>query len=299
VLCHGCESESYFLRVIKPPSDGLGMERGLYSDAATSATHADVVIIGSGIAGLAAACTVLAQHPSSRTLVLEAADSIGGRARSQQLGSWHVDIGATYLHGGLDGEHPLLRYVPSIHPIVRDLSLVCSTARPTCYNPWINPHVDIFALCCNEACEHLHDMTTCQTDAFERYATALRLLRSDTLLGGIPEHAIAQEELSRRLDMVSACNVSQAIIDWIMRCNGCWFGKSLAEIPLYDFLTGIGHIQNTVHITAHHGKPSLQTSLETCLDIMLLFAPQMRATAVAWRRLARHCELAHPGFRST
>lgn len=60
------------------------------------ASPIDVVVVGAGIAGLAAAREVLAS--GLRAIVLEAKDRVGGRARTVELGGYPVDLGATWLH---------------------------------------------------------------------------------------------------------------------------------------------------------------------------------------------------------
>lgn len=58
---------------------------------------ADVVIVGAGVAGLAAADRLRAT--GARTIVLEARSVVGGRIMSTDLAGERVDVGAGYLHG--------------------------------------------------------------------------------------------------------------------------------------------------------------------------------------------------------
>ncbi|KQX05789.1 hypothetical protein ASC59_13590 [Leifsonia sp. Root1293] len=60
--------------------------------AATDAAPYDVLVIGGGIAGLVAAREAV--HVGLRTLVLEAADVVGGCVRVQEVGGLSVDVGA-------------------------------------------------------------------------------------------------------------------------------------------------------------------------------------------------------------
>jgi polyamine oxidase len=57
---------------------------------------ADVVVVGAGIAGLAAAGTL---HPDHRVVVLEARPRIGGRIQTETIGGETVDLGAAWIHG--------------------------------------------------------------------------------------------------------------------------------------------------------------------------------------------------------
>jgi monoamine oxidase len=64
---------------------------------------ADVVIVGAGVAGLAAASTLGAQGLA--IIVLEAADRAGGRAHTIRLGRTPVDLGASWFH--MAAQNPL------------------------------------------------------------------------------------------------------------------------------------------------------------------------------------------------
>lgn len=57
----------------------------------------DVVIVGAGVAGLAAA-RVLAEA-GLRICVLEARDAVGGRVRTERYGTWPIELGAEFVHG--------------------------------------------------------------------------------------------------------------------------------------------------------------------------------------------------------
>lgn len=73
-------------------------EGGAPQPSRTDARQADVVVIGAGIAGLAAARAVTAAGRSC--VVLEARDRIGGRIwTSQAWPDLPVDLGASWLHG--------------------------------------------------------------------------------------------------------------------------------------------------------------------------------------------------------
>ena len=55
---------------------------------------ARVVVVGAGIAGLAAAAAVRRDRPDVEVVVLEASDRVGGKLRLQEVGGTTVDVGA-------------------------------------------------------------------------------------------------------------------------------------------------------------------------------------------------------------
>jgi monoamine oxidase len=67
------------------------------SSQGSSAQTADVLVLGAGIAGLAAARALAGR--GMRPLVLEARDRVGGRIYSLQTGHGVVELGAEFVHG--------------------------------------------------------------------------------------------------------------------------------------------------------------------------------------------------------
>ncbi|MCJ2040814.1 FAD-dependent oxidoreductase [Methylobacterium sp. J-059] len=61
-------------------------------------TTFDVIIVGGGAAGIGAARRLTAQ--GSSTLLLEASPRLGGRAHTQDLGGYPLDLGCEWLHSG-------------------------------------------------------------------------------------------------------------------------------------------------------------------------------------------------------
>lgn len=57
----------------------------------------DVIVIGAGVAGIAAAATL--QAAGARVVILEARDRIGGRVWSDEVAGVPVDLGASWIHG--------------------------------------------------------------------------------------------------------------------------------------------------------------------------------------------------------
>ena len=58
----------------------------------------DLIILGGGVCGLAAAYEALKQQPSLRVLLIEKESTLGGLARSLQLGQQRADFGPHRLH---------------------------------------------------------------------------------------------------------------------------------------------------------------------------------------------------------
>ena len=68
-------------------------------------SQVDVVVVGAGAAGIAAARRMMRAHPASRglsMLVLEARDRIGGRALTQRAEGEGLDMGCGWLHSADD-----------------------------------------------------------------------------------------------------------------------------------------------------------------------------------------------------
>ncbi|KAG8801288.1 hypothetical protein FRC18_007814, partial [Serendipita sp. 400] len=65
----------------------------------TSAPKYDIVIVGAGVAGLSTAYHILTKRPTTKVLILEAKDRVGGRVHSHPVGDGAVDLGASIIHG--------------------------------------------------------------------------------------------------------------------------------------------------------------------------------------------------------
>ena len=85
-------------------------ENGVPRSGNRGSADADVVVIGAGVAGLAAARYLSAR--GLRVVVLEARDRVGGRAYSRSLGSRRqipAEMGAEFIHGRAPETMALLR----------------------------------------------------------------------------------------------------------------------------------------------------------------------------------------------
>src|SRR5438270_10304048 len=83
-------------RAVAPPAKARGQ---VAMDVSWSIPPMDVLVIGAGVAGLAAARALhLAGHS---VLVLEARDRIGGRVHTVRIAGWPVPLeaGAEFIHG--------------------------------------------------------------------------------------------------------------------------------------------------------------------------------------------------------
>ena len=57
----------------------------------------DVVVIGAGLSGLAAADSLKIHDPSLQIIVLEASDRVGGRTVSGKIGDKSFDLGGQWI----------------------------------------------------------------------------------------------------------------------------------------------------------------------------------------------------------
>lgn len=57
----------------------------------------DVCVLGAGLSGLSCARQILRERPSTRIIVLEARDRVGGRTLSVQVGSDAIDLGGQWV----------------------------------------------------------------------------------------------------------------------------------------------------------------------------------------------------------
>ncbi|MEJ7770409.1 MAG: protoporphyrinogen oxidase [Geodermatophilaceae bacterium] len=82
--------------------------------------HAHVVVIGAGIAGLAAAFEHRRRHPGDRVTLLEASAQLGGKLRTTDFASRRLDVGAEMV----------LTVVPEALELIEAVGLSCDLARP-------------------------------------------------------------------------------------------------------------------------------------------------------------------------
>nr|XP_027219115.1 spermine oxidase-like [Penaeus vannamei] len=99
------------------PCDGLRDEREAWY---AQARRVGVVIVGGGLAGLAAAKT-LSDYGYNDYVLLEAQDHLGGRVRTVREGSIRVEEGAEWIHGGWRNPvYRIAREIGAADPLLPD-----------------------------------------------------------------------------------------------------------------------------------------------------------------------------------
>lgn len=95
---------------------------------------ADVIVVGAGIAGLAAAHAL--QQAGLQVIVLEASDEVGGRMRSVEHDGCVVDLGAQFVSAGYDTLHALAEATGvEIAPLATPYSAILRDGRPLRLRP--------------------------------------------------------------------------------------------------------------------------------------------------------------------
>jgi monoamine oxidase len=74
----------------------LGGQNFLIEGADIAVNEQDVIVVGGGLAGLAAARDL--HHAGRQVLVLEATDRMGGRAYTGRLDGVDVELGGAFVH---------------------------------------------------------------------------------------------------------------------------------------------------------------------------------------------------------
>ncbi|MFM7424300.1 MAG: flavin monoamine oxidase family protein [Elainella sp.] len=159
----------------------LGSSHGKQSTRSQSAldpasSDTDVLIIGAGIAGLAAAQRLA---PQRRVRVLEARNRLGGRIWTDRSLAMPLDLGASWIHGS-DG-----------NPITQLAEQFGLTTQPTDYSRHI-----LYDAAGRQLSETAHDQIDAQ---FERVMAAVETLRqtreardeSDMALGAVVAQVLA------------------------------------------------------------------------------------------------------------
>ena len=219
-----------------------------------SADHhqVDVIILGAGVAGLAAAAELQAQQPGLRVAMIEARSYVGGRVvaaplpgcpnddsrdsaeRSHENVLW-TDAGAAWVHG-TEG-NPVMQWVSEA-----DVVPVCPR------NPWMSPssaHAQLFHI---DNCEKVDALTREEQDAavaiteavmrsVDVEAQALALGESDAHppQEEVPASVGFRRALDRCVSAATGPRVRAGLSWWIWMIE-CWMGAGLGELQLAEFV---------------------------------------------------------------
>ncbi len=114
---------------------------GMSPDAATLLDeHYDLVVVGAGISGLAAAHFYLTAHPGARVLLLDNHDDFGGHAKRNEF---HFDGQLALMNGGtleIDSPRP---YGPVADGVLRALGIDAETLSKTVQHPEFYPSLGL------------------------------------------------------------------------------------------------------------------------------------------------------------
>ena len=98
----------------------------------------EVIIVGAGVAGLAAAHTLIQQHGlhPDDIEILEASQRIGGRLQTESVAGTAYDFGGTWIHGTQG--HAFIDLAAEHGIVIKEISTE---------NPWLHPRSDTFTIC--------------------------------------------------------------------------------------------------------------------------------------------------------
>jgi len=209
------------------------------------AVRVDVVVVGGGVAGLAACWSLLRAHPTVTVALLEGRKEVGGRIRTLHLAGAPAvvaDAGAAWLHGGAADmaggglAHPVARWwvrhadgAGWVVPLLRrDVGRM--------HNPWVRPDVDVVRWAGGHACAaHASGPQECFASTCDAWWDAVQQVSAASEGTSDVEDADTEKEHERvneggwpaaagkRVIPLACANVA-AIVDWLTWQAGCWYG---------------------------------------------------------------------------
>jgi protoporphyrinogen/coproporphyrinogen III oxidase len=161
---------------------------------------ATVVVVGGGIAGLAAAARVRAERPDAEVVVLEASSAVGGKLRLSEVGGIVVDVGA----------EAMLNRRPEAVDLARDAGLAADIVHPatTSASLWTRSEMlamprtmmgipaDLRAL----AESHVISKAGLARAAMDTVLPGSSLEGRDTSIGGLVEERFGKEVVDRLVE---------------------------------------------------------------------------------------------------
>ena len=207
---------------------------------------ASVVIIGAGVAGLAAANSLCSGDADFRVTILEASNQVGGRTRSVAMDSGMVDLGATtmYYSSGREGGDGLVEYAMS-RGLVKEVVEAGHIQRSQHHKPSLyllssgekvsSKRVAHYMEVYHQAMGHLLKQVERDADSLSENDPNLRSGKS--LNDGITEHYYSVLHSSRggkREVKVNSSNVAGGwgaghVLDYMLRGEGISNGAKVNE----------------------------------------------------------------------